>query len=44
MTASESDLAALDVRTSDGVRFGRELKEEFLFGKGFLQLNHGEFG
>jgi hypothetical protein len=38
-----SSTTALDVRTSDGVKFGKELREkEFLFDKGFLNLNHGE--
>jgi hypothetical protein len=33
----------LDVRTKDGVKFGKELREkEFLFEKGYLNLNHGE--
>lgn len=37
--------AILDARTSAGVRFGRELREEeFLFEKGWLNLNHGSFG
>ena len=30
--------------TKDGVKFGKELRDkEFLFEKGFLNLNHGEF-
>lgn len=30
--------------TTDGVKFGKELREkEFLFDKGFLNLNHGMF-
>jgi hypothetical protein len=34
---------ALDVRTKDGVKFGKELREkEFLFQKGYLNLNHGK--
>jgi hypothetical protein len=33
---------ALEVRTRDGVKFGRELGEkEFLFDKGWINLNHG---
>jgi hypothetical protein len=33
----------LDVRTKDGAKFGKELREkEFLFEKGYLNLNHGE--
>ncbi|CAO2653784.1 Nn.00g031950.m01.CDS01 [Neocucurbitaria sp. VM-36] len=36
---------ALQVKTKDGVKFGKELREkEFLFDKGFLNLNHGSFG
>jgi hypothetical protein len=34
----------LEVRTKDGVKFGKELRDkEFMFEKGFLNLNHGEF-
>jgi len=34
--------AILNARTTSGVKFGRELREkEFLFDKGFLNLNHG---
>jgi len=37
--------AILNARTNSGVKFGRELREkEFLFDKGFLNLNHGSFG
>ena len=33
----------LPVRQKDGVKFGKELREkDFLFAKGFLNLNHGE--
>jgi hypothetical protein len=33
----------LEVRTKDGVKFGKELRDkEFMFEKGFLNLNHGE--
>ncbi|KAF2025646.1 PLP-dependent transferase [Setomelanomma holmii] len=40
-----TQLQELDVRTKDGVKFGRELREkEFLFQKGYLNLNHGSFG
>jgi hypothetical protein len=39
-----SSTTALDVWTRDGVKFGKELREkEFMFQKGFLNLNHGEF-
>jgi hypothetical protein len=35
---------ALEVRTSDGVKFGKELREkEFLFDKEYLPLNHGVY-
>lgn len=35
---------ALDRKTKDGVRFGKELREkEFMFAKGYLNLNHGEY-
>lgn len=37
--------SSLAVRAKDGVKFGKELREkEFLFDKGFLNLNHGSFG
>ncbi|KAH3911731.1 hypothetical protein HBI56_139980 [Parastagonospora nodorum] len=40
-----TSISALDVRTKDGVKFGKELREkEFLFQKGYLNLNHGSFG
>lgn len=33
----------LPVRQEDGVKFGKELREkDFLFEKGYLNLNHGE--
>jgi hypothetical protein len=33
----------LPVRQKDGVKFGKELREkDFLFEKGYLNLNHGE--
>ncbi|KAI4663022.1 uncharacterized protein J4E79_004334 [Alternaria viburni] len=42
---SSSNNAALEVKTKDGVKFGKELREkEFCFKKGFLNLNHGSFG
>ncbi|KAJ4988463.1 hypothetical protein SVAN01_06080 [Stagonosporopsis vannaccii] len=38
-------MQALPVRHKDGVKFGKELREkEFLFEKGYLNLNHGSFG
>jgi hypothetical protein len=40
MTTSQS----LQLRTKDGVKFGKELREkEFSFGEGFRNLNHGEY-
>jgi hypothetical protein len=43
MTSPTANVSALEVRTKDGVKFGRELREkEFLFQKGFVNLNHGE--
>ncbi|KAI8941709.1 hypothetical protein NX059_002917 [Plenodomus lindquistii] len=37
--------AILDAKTNDGLKFGKELREkEFLFDKGYLNLNHGSFG
>jgi hypothetical protein len=34
--------STLPVRAKDGVKFGKELREkEFLFEKGYLNLNHG---
>ncbi|KAI4650130.1 uncharacterized protein J4E78_008412 [Alternaria triticimaculans] len=42
---SSLDNAALEVKTKDGVKFGKELREkEFCFKNGFLNLNHGSFG
>ncbi|KAH6629536.1 pyridoxal phosphate-dependent transferase [Boeremia exigua] len=36
---------ALPVRQKDGVKFGKELREkDFMFEKGYLNLNHGSFG
>ncbi|KAJ4336048.1 hypothetical protein N0V95_008717 [Ascochyta clinopodiicola] len=36
---------ALPVRSRDGVKFGKELREkDFLFDEGYLNLNHGSFG
>jgi hypothetical protein len=46
MTSSSKNgtAAALQVKTKDGVKFGKELRErEFLFGNGYLNLNHGMF-
>jgi hypothetical protein len=46
MTSSSKNgtSTALEVKTKDGVKFGKELREkEFLFGNGFLNLNHGTF-
>lgn len=43
MTSSLNN-AALEVKTKDGVKFGKELREkEFFFANGFLNLNHGMF-
>jgi hypothetical protein len=34
---------ALEVRTKDGVKFGKELREkDFLFQSGYRNLNHGK--
>jgi hypothetical protein len=42
MTSPTNHGTALEVRTRDGVKFGKELRErDFLFAKGFLNLNHG---
>jgi hypothetical protein len=39
---SIANKGALEVRTQDGVKFGKELREkEFLFDKAYLPLNHG---
>jgi hypothetical protein len=44
MTSPTANASALEVRTKDGVKFGKELREkEFLFQKGFVNLNHGEY-
>lgn len=40
MATSTKDV--LDVRTKKGVKFGKELRKEFLFDENFLNLNHGE--
>lgn len=38
-----TSITALNVQTKDGVKFGKELREkEFLFQKGYLNLNHGK--
>jgi hypothetical protein len=43
MTSTIANSTALDVWTKDGVKFGKELREkEFMFQKGYLNLNHGE--
>jgi hypothetical protein len=35
--------STLDIKTKSGVAFGKELREkEFLFGKEWLNLNHGK--
>lgn len=45
MTSPTTYSTALDVRTKDGVKFGKELREkDFLFQEGYLNLNHGSFG
>lgn len=45
MTSTNTENKALDVWTKDGVKFGKELREkEFMFQKGYLNLNHGEYG
>jgi hypothetical protein len=46
MTSSSKNgtSAALEVKTKYGVKFGKELRDkEFLFGNGYLNLNHGMF-
>jgi hypothetical protein len=43
MTSPTANGTALDVRTKDGVKFGKELREkDFLFQEGYVNLNHGE--
>ncbi|KAF2639569.1 PLP-dependent transferase [Massarina eburnea CBS 473.64] len=42
MTSEE--LKALDVKTKDGVKFGKELKKEFPTDNRWRNLNHGSFG
>ncbi|KAH7385449.1 pyridoxal phosphate-dependent transferase [Phaeosphaeria sp. MPI-PUGE-AT-0046c] len=45
MTSPLDHSTALNVRTKDGVKFGKELREkDFLFREGYLNLNHGSFG
>lgn len=40
---SIENITSLAVRTKDGVKFGKELREkEFMFDKGYLNLNHGK--
>lgn len=42
MGSISNNTTALPVRAKDGVKFGKELREkEFLFEKGYLNLNHG---
>lgn len=37
--------STLDITTKSGISFGKELREkEFLFGGGYLNLNHGKLG
>jgi hypothetical protein len=44
MTSNFANKSALEVKTKDGVRFGKELREkEFLFDGGYVPLNHGMF-
>jgi hypothetical protein len=41
--SSTEDTTSLAVRSKDGVRFGKELREkDFMFDKDYLNLNHGE--
>jgi hypothetical protein len=43
MTSPIANGTALEVWTKDGVKFGKELREkDFLFEKGYLNLNHGK--
>ena len=45
MTSSvgNSKSKILQARTKDGVKFGKELRDkDFLFDKGYLNLNHGK--
>ncbi|KAF2628995.1 PLP-dependent transferase [Macroventuria anomochaeta] len=45
MGSITKDTASLPLRSKGGVKFGKELREkEFLFEKGYLNLNHGSFG
>ncbi|KAH7071961.1 pyridoxal phosphate-dependent transferase [Paraphoma chrysanthemicola] len=45
MTQSQSQELGLEAYTKDGVKFGKELREkDFLFEKGYVNLNHGSFG
>jgi len=40
---SVENTTSLAVRSKDGVKFGKELREkEFLFDKDYLNLNHGK--
>lgn len=39
---SNSKYGVPDIKTKDGIEFGKELQEkEFLFDKGYIGLNHG---
>jgi hypothetical protein len=43
MTSSNTNGTALVLGRKGGVKFGKEMREkEFLFQKGFLNLNHGK--
>jgi hypothetical protein len=42
MGSITEDTASLPVRSNDGIKFGKELREkDFMFEKGYLNLNHG---
>jgi hypothetical protein len=44
MTSNFANNSALEVKTKDGVKFGKELREkEFLFDGEYVPLNHGMF-
>ncbi|KAF2127609.1 PLP-dependent transferase [Dothidotthia symphoricarpi CBS 119687] len=44
-TNNDTSSNVLALRTKSGVKFGKELREkDFLFGEGYLNLNHGSFG
>ncbi|PSN71439.1 PLP-dependent transferase [Corynespora cassiicola Philippines] len=44
MATSTAIDKSLDVKTRGGVRFGKELRGDFLFDGEWLNLNHGSFG